>query len=189
MRSQADFRAMLGKPNAASVPVPAPLPAEPQYVAGEPEGESDWSSLVLTRGQLSMQPAMLLGIVKQSACELRSITLADCGKYVDDEVVLALVTSCSNLRSLDISNCDVSDRGLLQLAECASLEELSVAGCALSDTGINAILSNCNALVALDCRGCDQLSAAAFLCDRQSLPLNVAATQQAWEQSLECEDD
>ena len=208
MKTQADFRAMLipsgttsstPSTTASRKQVAPPTRAPPDrpttslaHVAGEPLGSSDWGHLQLTRGQLSMQPAMLRGVLKQCAPKLRAVDLSGCGDYVQDTAVVALASGCPALQTLDVSGCSVSDSALFSLAtNCPALQELSVAGgCELSDAGVAAVLRNCTALVALDCRRCSSLSAAAFVvCEQQHPKLDLAAIQHAWEQSFDCEGE
>jgi len=202
MKNQDDFRSLLGLPRAPVGATPgathdrAPGPPTASAgarrhvagVSGAPSA-SDWSHLHMTRGQLSMQPGMLRGILKQSAGELRVVNLAGCGGYADDALVAALAAGCARLRTLNISDTAVSDAGLLALAaNCPALEELAVAGCsALGDAGVLAVVGKCAALAALDCRRCGGLSAAAFergAGEPRAGRLDLDSARRAWEQSL-----
>ena len=67
-----------------------------------------------------------------------------------------LARNCNKLRSLDIGKCDVTDSGLIQIAEkIPSLRKLSVRGCEMiSDVGVEAVAHHCHNLHLLNIQEC-----------------------------------
>ena len=55
---------------------------------------------------------------------------------VKDEHIETLVTRCKNLTSLDLRECDISDKSLNSLIQHIKLEELNVCDCSISFTKI-----------------------------------------------------
>ena len=175
MRSNNDFREMLSQRRQAGnnleeqESAPDPDPERENSAPIEEFSEdyvSDWSSVTMERGQLSMQPFLLRNIINQSGSEFRHLTLAGCDKYVGDELIFSLAQKCPDLEKLDISYCDVSDDAVVALA------------------------NGCRHLLELSCSGCAELTEAAFVALAEHCQsLDVATTRADWERSFEDEEE
>ena len=77
--------------------------------------------------------------VAKHCYKLRYLNVRGC-EAVSDRSLETLARNCNKLRSLDIGKCDVTDSGLIQIAEkIPSLRKLSVRGCEMiSDVGVEA---------------------------------------------------
>ena len=163
-RTNEDFRRMLLQPSSAATASMAEedaievIQAETEQNA-EPEA-SDWSELRLQRGQLQMQPLLLTGLLRQCGAAVRSLDLSGCREYVNDGVLRSVAAHCTDILQLDISECDVSDAGIMAIASgCAALDRLNVSYCAgVTDEAIKTMLQRGAPLSALDCVGCVQVT-------------------------------
>jgi len=165
--SNDDFRAMYlrrgGNADVPDHPVEEnedPIQDESQPAHPVPEDESDWSTLVLTRGQLSMQPHLLQNIINQSAEQFRNVNLSECRHYVSDAHIVALAQGCPDLSSLDLRDTEVSDVSLKAIGDgCAHLKELNIDHCtSITDAAILDLAAGCRELVSLSCLGCESLT-------------------------------
>eukprot|EP00899_Mesostigma_viride_P019589 jgi/Mesvir1/27631/Mv07362-RA.1 len=100
---------------------------------------------------------------------LRSLTLASCPD-VDDNVLMVVASSCWDLETLDVRNCQVTDKGVTVVAmycarlkelrvgesqqvtdasfqkiaeRCRLLEQLVIEGTSVTDVGVSAIARHC----------------------------------------------
>lgn len=91
---------------------------------------------------------------------VRSLCLDGCSK-VTDKGLRALAKDCTGIEDLDLSKCDITDRGLkvLLAAVGPSLVNLSLAGCVkISDKSVEEIMDSCHSLSGLNLKNCSGLS-------------------------------
>jgi Leucine-rich repeat (LRR) protein len=69
--------------------------------------------------------------------------LSDCG-------IRLVVRKCPNLRSLDVSDTAMSDKGLMEIADLASLEELKADSTYVVGMGLRGVAERCTRLRYLD---------------------------------------
>jgi len=102
-------------------------------------------------------------IAEQCGDSVRSLCLDGCPK-VTDKSLRALAKGCPALEDLDLSHCDITDRGVKVLLHSLghSLVNLSLAGCVrITDKTVEEIMDGCHALSGLNLKNCSGLSRAA----------------------------
>lgn len=91
---------------------------------------------------------------------VRSLSLDGCSK-VTDRGLRAIAASCTALEDLDLSGCDITDRGLAVLVSSvgSTLLNLSVSGCSdITDVSLKKIMAQCHLLTGLNLKNCPGLS-------------------------------
>jgi len=89
---------------------------------------------------------------------LTNINFSDCSK-ITDAGVKAITMGCSNVTKLDLSECDITDQSLIDIAsQYPYLKDLQVSGCNITDEGLKAIAAGCPQLEHLGVMGCKKIS-------------------------------
>ena len=100
---------------------------------------------------------------------IRYLNIRGC-ESVSDKSLGALAKSCHRIRSLDVGKCDVTDEGIVRLAQgCSGLRKLSLRGLEMiSDAGLMAVAGGCSHLVQLNIQDCSQVTVDAYLALKKS---------------------
>lgn len=107
-------------------------------------------------GCVQLTDRALCGIAKQCGRSLRNFALDGC-KLVTDKGLKAIALHCIVLEDLDVSQCSVSDEGVLALvAETGqTLSSLNLSGCGgITDRILPMIEEKCQGLVGLNLKHC-----------------------------------
>jgi hypothetical protein len=98
-------------------------------------------------------------VLAEALPRLQELQLLGC-RDVSDRGVLALVPRCTQLRSLLLGWCDISDRGLQVISRLReTLTSIDLSGCArVSDRGVRALIAHCPQLASVQLEGCRELS-------------------------------
>ena len=97
---------------------------------------------------------------------LKHVDLREWAQTVDDAVVAAVVSKCSQLSSLNLEGCSkINDAAVLVVAAgCLQLTTLSLSLCGnITDAAIKAVASGCKQLTTLDLSCCTKITDAAVL--------------------------
>ena len=160
-RTNADFRAMLLQPSSAGAAQDDAMDVVPADTApnAEPQ-ESDWTELRLQRGQLQMQPMLLTGLLRQCGPAIRVLDLSGCREHVHDGVLRSVAAYCPDIQKLDISECDITDAGIVVIASgCAALDVLNISHCSeVTDEGLKAIAQRRGYITTFECVGCARVT-------------------------------
>ena len=97
---------------------------------------------------------------------LKHVDLREWAQSVDDAVVAAVVSKCSQLSSLNLYGCRrITDDAAKAVASgCPQLTFLNLAGCdKITDAAVLALASGCKQLTSLGLYGCDNVTDAAMV--------------------------
>jgi len=92
---------------------------------------------------------------------------------VDDAVLAALVSKCTQLTRLDLAWCNrITDDAVLAVASgCTQLSSLNLLGCSkITDTAVVALTSGCTQLASLNLHSCDKITDAAVVALASACP-------------------
>ena len=96
----------------------------------------------------------IVNILTMNCARLKSLSLAECWG-ITTAVMLQIVTHCTSLTTLFLSNVPLNDEALIQLSlHCPCLTKLQIFDCdSFTEAGILAVLEICTGLAFLDIRG------------------------------------
>ncbi|XP_074598166.1 uncharacterized protein LOC141852899 [Brevipalpus obovatus] len=98
------------------------------------------------------------GIMK-SARKLKKLILSYCD-WLTDEMLSTTLILCEELKLLDVSSRQITDKSLISIAQLDSLVELSLTRTKVTDEGIMKLLTECISLAYLDVDNCFSASIA-----------------------------
>ena len=89
--------------------------------------------------------------------DLKSVELSQWRETVDDAVVIAVASKCTNLTALSLKGCrSITDAAVQAVAKgCKQLVSLDLTECETSDAAVEAVTKGCKQLTSLNLRCCD----------------------------------
>ena len=81
-------------------------------------------------------------------------------KDVDDSIAFALAQNCKNARQISLKNCELTDKGVCEIAvNCSKLAIVALAGVShLTDKCVIALAENCHEMRDLYVSGCPKIT-------------------------------
>ncbi|KAJ7553334.1 hypothetical protein O6H91_06G093900 [Diphasiastrum complanatum] len=99
--------------------------------------------------------ASLLSVAKLVGVRLLTINLSKIGGFSDAGLAY-LARDCPSILDIDLSYCsNLSDLGIIALAQLSNLQSLKLVGChSITDAGLGCLAAGCKNLCALNLKGC-----------------------------------
>ncbi|KAJ9184026.1 hypothetical protein P3X46_007810 [Hevea brasiliensis] len=111
-------------------------------------------------GCVNLSDKVVSAMTQQHGWTLELLNLEGCGK-ISDASLATIAENCLLLSELDVSNCAISDSGLVVMAHSnqLNLQILSVSGCSMiSDKSLSALVKMGRTLLGLNLQHCNTIS-------------------------------
>ena len=104
----------------------------------------------------------VVAAVISKCTQLSSLNLGGCYK-ITNATVLAVASGCEHLTSLNLGGCyEITNAAVVAVASgCMQLTTLDLLGCNITDAAVVAVASGCKQLTSLNLRGCGNTTEAA----------------------------